>query len=145
MEYIFYSYIRYVNFNVYYIYYILGKCVQSYTSVKSVLLGAIPTVIRTYYYDQYYGSAVFLLKTTYLYSYILQQYIYIIRNRKNVQVRVDISTASSRNLNNYLVFPFLINCILSIESDVIAMLTPEANNDQASPGQRELFAFEGVS
>ena len=43
----------------------------------------------------------------------------------------NISTASSENLNNYLVFPFSINCILSIESDVIAMLTPEAKNDQA--------------
>ena len=30
-----------------------------------------------------------------------------------------------------MVFPFSINCILSIESDVIAMLTPEAKNDQA--------------
>ena len=42
-----------------------------------------------------------------------------------------ISTASFQNLNNYLVFSFSINCILSIESDVIAMLTPEAKNDQA--------------
>ena len=53
-----------------YILYILGKCVQSYTSVKTVLLWAIPTVIRTYYYDQYYGSALFLLKITYLLPYI---------------------------------------------------------------------------
>ena len=47
-------YFRYVNLDVLYK---LSKCVQSYTSVKTVLLRAIPTVIRTYYYDQNYGSA----------------------------------------------------------------------------------------
>ena len=54
-----------------YIIYTRHKCVQSYTSVKTVLLGAIPTVIRTYYYDdQYFGSNLSLLKITYLLLYI---------------------------------------------------------------------------
>ena len=68
METVFQYCFRYVNFNlcISYIIYILGKCVQSYTYVKTVLLRAIPTVIRTYInYDQYYGSALFLLKITY--------------------------------------------------------------------------------
>ena len=55
---------------LYCILYTRYKCAQSYTSVKTVLLRAIPTVIRTYYYDQYYGSDLSLLKITYLLPYI---------------------------------------------------------------------------
>ena len=80
-------FIRYVNINVNCIVlYILRKCVQSYTSVKTVLLRAIPTVIRTYYYDQYYGSDLSLLKITYLLPYI----------RVNLGVCQDISSLAQQ-------------------------------------------------